>query len=367
MPTSRSEGKDVRIKCLVVWDTVSAVFAKKPVPIKDADLLGIPDSELPPNVELALHAMAFHENRRLFRATLFEPNNCTQLKEIWFPGAHADVGGGGKTPSDLPNISLLWVIGEMDKYLNISNGDLEYPDLSELTPTDAYHESTVCRRLLDKLETRLESKLLKSNSYVHETVAYLRNALPNSLDPRPKKPSYILTLQDLDRIQWDIKAYLVGANTLESLKRSASITRRTVKDQYNSIRASLSNIPIRTPRPSNAAMPSAVLRETNTPRPHASSVSLPNRQDKTASLVVAQRPSSRLRVQSHVPSGSQNPKTTRHVSQRPLNDEFCEEYEVISDLTGESFYEVIVPAKRIPTAQAISPVEKYFRKGWIDK
>ncbi|KAG8766075.1 hypothetical protein FRC12_007097 [Ceratobasidium sp. 428] len=194
-------------RCLVVWDTVSSIFTK-PASSKDANLLGIPDSELPPNVEHALHAMAFHENRRLFRATLFKPNNNTKLREIWFPGAHADVGGGGKFASDLPNISLLWVISEMATYLHIPIPDLEYPDLNTLIPTDAYHDSSACRRLLDRCETRLESKLLKSNSFIHETVAYLHNTLPSSLDPRPKQTSHILTLQDLSAIQWDIKAYL---------------------------------------------------------------------------------------------------------------------------------------------------------------
>ncbi|KAG8703395.1 hypothetical protein FRC09_004185, partial [Ceratobasidium sp. 395] len=150
MPNSRTEGKNVRIKFGKMFSCVgySSIFTK-PASSKDANLLGIPDSELPPNVEHALHAMAFHENRRLFRATLFKPNNNTKLKEIWFPGAHADVGGGGKFASDLPNISLLWVISEMATYLHIPIPDLEYPDLNTLIPTDAYHDSSACRRLLD--------------------------------------------------------------------------------------------------------------------------------------------------------------------------------------------------------------------------
>ncbi|KAG8683189.1 hypothetical protein FRC08_014476 [Ceratobasidium sp. 394] len=282
MPDSRNEGKDIRIKCLVVWDTVGAVFTK-PVCGRESDLLGMPDSELPPNVDHALHAMAFHENRRLFRATLFKSNDHTRLREIWFPGAHADVGGGGKAVSDLPNISLLWVIGEMAEYLKIPNDKLDYPDLGTLTPTDAYHDSSPCRRLLDKCETRLESKLLKPNSFVHETVAYLRNALPNSLDPRPRPTPHILSLQDLSAIQWDIKAYLVSCNTLESLKRSASMTRKMMRTQVSSFRNSILNIPGRTPRPSNATLPPSTLRDADLPRPQASSTYLPSRQEKASS------------------------------------------------------------------------------------
>ncbi|KAG8740035.1 hypothetical protein FRC10_004829 [Ceratobasidium sp. 414] len=191
----------------VAWDPPDSRNAGKDIRIK-----------LPPNVEHALHAMAFHENRRLFRATLFKSNGRTRLREIWFPGAHADVGGGGNAVSGLPNISLLWVIGEMAEYLKIPNDKLDYPDLGTLTPTDAYHDSSPCRRLLDKCETRLESKLLKPNSFVHETVAYLRNALPSSLDPRPKQTSHILSLQDLGAIQWDIKAYLFEAVRVDDAK-----------------------------------------------------------------------------------------------------------------------------------------------------
>lgn len=85
-------------------------------------------SRLPETVENALHAVAFHENRRLFRVTLFENNSSpsTDLQEVsspdtyigliliiekvWFPGCHSDVGGGGEEKTDLPKISLEWML-----------------------------------------------------------------------------------------------------------------------------------------------------------------------------------------------------------------------------------------------------------------
>ncbi|QRV72165.1 choline transport protein [Ceratobasidium sp. AG-Ba] len=272
-PNSTHVGKYIRIKCLVAWDTVGAVFKKTCT--RDEDLFGIPDTELPPNVDSAFHAMAFHENRRLFRATLFKPNSMSKLKEVWFPGAHADVGGGGDSDTKLPNISLLWVIGEMAEFMKIPNEELTYPDPSTIIPTDAYHESSPARRLVDHCETRLQSGLLKHDSLIHETVAYMRNAPLATLDPRPRKTSHLLSINDMSILNWDIKAYLVACNTLESVKRSATMTKRMVQDQVRSRVSSLRNLAARTPRLSNAPLPPTSLREPNTPRPQASSTFIP--------------------------------------------------------------------------------------------
>ncbi|KAF8748324.1 hypothetical protein RHS01_10938 [Rhizoctonia solani] len=87
----------VPVKCLGVWDTVGepsvsafgeiAVLSYNSGAIysspdcEEKDLLGMPDSELPPNVKLALHVLAYHENRKRFRVTLFKPNNDSDLRE----------------------------------------------------------------------------------------------------------------------------------------------------------------------------------------------------------------------------------------------------------------------------------------------
>ena len=46
---------------------------------------------LPPNVENVLHVVAFHENRQLFRVTLFDPetNPSTKLEEVSSINANA--------------------------------------------------------------------------------------------------------------------------------------------------------------------------------------------------------------------------------------------------------------------------------------
>lgn len=94
--------KPVPIKCVGTWDTVGAVMGQ-------TNALTFKDTQLPSNVEIALHAVSFHENRSLFKCTLYTgaANNQT-LKQFWFPGAHSDVGGG-YSETELADLSLAWM------------------------------------------------------------------------------------------------------------------------------------------------------------------------------------------------------------------------------------------------------------------
>lgn len=47
---------------------------------------------LPPNVKRALHLVSLDDKRDIFQPTLM--NTEKRVEEIWFPGAHSDVGGG---------------------------------------------------------------------------------------------------------------------------------------------------------------------------------------------------------------------------------------------------------------------------------
>lgn len=51
-------------RCVGVWDTVGSVDST-------LDALAIKDTSLPAKVEIALHALAFHENREKFLPTLW--------------------------------------------------------------------------------------------------------------------------------------------------------------------------------------------------------------------------------------------------------------------------------------------------------
>ncbi|CAE6456281.1 unnamed protein product [Rhizoctonia solani] len=154
-------------RCIGVWDTVGAVYS--PVFRLKQNVIGTPDTEFPPNLVYAFHALAFHENRMRFRVNLFErPAKDTSLKQVWFPGSHSDVGGGGKE-LDLPKISLLWLLGELRPHLNIDYSKMQYPEIKRLKPSDAYHESK-WKQLFDRCETRLDSEALQKYDLVHVSV-----------------------------------------------------------------------------------------------------------------------------------------------------------------------------------------------------
>ncbi|KAG8740034.1 hypothetical protein FRC10_004828 [Ceratobasidium sp. 414] len=217
--------QSVPVRCIGVWDTVGAIYSSPDCEIKD--LLGIPDAELSPNIQLALHVCAFHENRKRFRVTLFEPNPTTVLKEVWFPGAHSDVGGGGEKPTQMPKLSLIWMIGELREFIEISDEKLKYPLLSKLEPMDAYNDSPAWKRVIDKFETRLQSQALRPTSRIHQTVQDIKRAASMS----HAQQHALLTFSDLLSIRWNLRSCLVTCNQLEALKRGYVLEREQKKAQ----------------------------------------------------------------------------------------------------------------------------------------
>jgi hypothetical protein len=100
--------------------------------------------------------------------------------------------------------------------MEISDEKIKYPLLNELEPTDAYHESPVWKRVVDKFETRLESRALTPTSKIHQTVRDLKQAM----DLHRMNQHMLLTFSDLLNIQWNIRSCLVACNTLEIMKQA---------------------------------------------------------------------------------------------------------------------------------------------------
>lgn len=99
---------------LGVWDTVGALGIPKSL-----DWLGLEATKfefhsttLSPAVHVARHAIAVDEQRANFTPTLWTERAATQdVKQVWFPGVHCDVGGGYKE-TGLSDGALLWMIDE---------------------------------------------------------------------------------------------------------------------------------------------------------------------------------------------------------------------------------------------------------------
>lgn len=85
------------IHCLGVWDTVGSLG----VPVRGLRWLTrkkyqFHDVELSGSVKAAFHALAIDEHRAPFAPTLwaYKPKPEQTVEQVWFCGAHSDVGGG---------------------------------------------------------------------------------------------------------------------------------------------------------------------------------------------------------------------------------------------------------------------------------
>jgi uncharacterized protein (DUF2235 family) len=95
-----------------VWDTVSSVgWYENP--------LRLPYTADNPDIEIGRHAIAIDERRAFFRTNLWVPKGSppqsgrSDLKQVWFPGVHGDVGGGyPEAESGLSKIALKWMLKE---------------------------------------------------------------------------------------------------------------------------------------------------------------------------------------------------------------------------------------------------------------
>jgi uncharacterized protein (DUF2235 family) len=95
-----------------VWDTVSSVgWYENP--------LRLPYTADNPDIQIGRHAISIDERRAFFRTNLWRlqhdpPQSGPQdLKQVWFPGVHSDVGGGyPETESGLAKIALKWMLDE---------------------------------------------------------------------------------------------------------------------------------------------------------------------------------------------------------------------------------------------------------------
>ena len=117
---------DLEVKFIGVWDTVGALG----VPVRglrwfSKDKYEFHDTELSGSVINAYQALAVDEHRKPFEPAIweFKPKPWQRIEQVWFCGAHSDVGGGyereleaGSTEEaprvrpQLADIALGWMI-----------------------------------------------------------------------------------------------------------------------------------------------------------------------------------------------------------------------------------------------------------------
>ena len=130
-----------RIKAVGVWDTVGALG----IPEFDEDrgrrldVFRFADTQLSGKVLWGIHAVSLDERRADFTPTLWDRRE--RVKQLLFPGAHADVGGGypaASRESELSDGGLRWVVDEL-KGLEVKFSAEPSYDL-EVYPCGTAHE-----------------------------------------------------------------------------------------------------------------------------------------------------------------------------------------------------------------------------------
>jgi type VI secretion system (T6SS) phospholipase Tle1-like effector len=97
------------VEFLGVWDTVAAFgnLWNRVELFKDLTLV--------PGIRKAYHLVAIDERRKTFDVTLLDPDE--RVEQIWFAGAHANVGGGlEKENSALSDIALRFMINRASEH-----------------------------------------------------------------------------------------------------------------------------------------------------------------------------------------------------------------------------------------------------------
>ena len=105
----------VRVRALGVWDTVGALGVPfKRVKLWSAKHYEFHDTRLSGLIDHAFHAVALDEHRPDYAPTLWTgaPGPGQRVEQVWFAGAHGDVGGGYQR-SALAQAALRWMQGRM--------------------------------------------------------------------------------------------------------------------------------------------------------------------------------------------------------------------------------------------------------------
>lgn len=131
---------DIPIKAIGVWDTVGSLgiprigfLQRAGLQMKQSRATAFYDTKLSNCVENAFQALALDENRPSFSPAVWEKpeGNRTTLRQVWFPGAHTNVGGG-YDDMQLANITLAWMMSQLEPFLDMRDEYLfEQDELNE--------------------------------------------------------------------------------------------------------------------------------------------------------------------------------------------------------------------------------------------
>jgi uncharacterized protein (DUF2235 family) len=203
-----SAGVDIPIRFIGVWDTVGALGIPDDMALlnllDDRNRYTFHDTTLHDTVRTARHALAMDERRASFQPTLWTDVPATRdLKQLWFPGVHSDVGGGYRE-NGLADGALKWMIEEA------AQCGLEFNKaVAQIKPDyhDMMHDS--CDGVFGVLPTipRSISHLAGEAASFHSSALQRQQDPPISQSPyraaRQFEPPLPLVLDISSRIAWN--------------------------------------------------------------------------------------------------------------------------------------------------------------------
>lgn len=108
------------IEMLGVWDTVRALGLRLPILWRwSQPAHAFHSHRLGASVKYGCHALALDETRIAFAPVMWEstPESVSRIEQVWFRGAHGDVGGqlgGFDAARPLSNIPLIWMLSRAE-------------------------------------------------------------------------------------------------------------------------------------------------------------------------------------------------------------------------------------------------------------
>jgi hypothetical protein len=167
--------RKVTVDFLGMWDTVGRLAF--------GETFNAYHRVSPTNVGRVAHALALDEVRKPFTPNFWDraPAAATRVDEIWFAGAHANVGGG-YADAELSNIALFWVLkAAREQGLPLDLPSL--PDYNRADPCglrDAYRESCEYLPFVGQVVARFNlerrPRSLCAGQRVHRSVFQLMSA-----------------------------------------------------------------------------------------------------------------------------------------------------------------------------------------------
>ena len=114
--------RQVEIEMLGIWDTVKSLGLPYPILNRLAPMVTeFHDDQLGAHIHHGYHALAIDEDRSSFRPLLWRlsPDWQGRVEQVWFPGAHGDVGGEVRLAPQarpLAHLSLNWMLRRAERH-----------------------------------------------------------------------------------------------------------------------------------------------------------------------------------------------------------------------------------------------------------